>query len=66
MKSLFSCFVLSNGSLLIDERSCLKSFLTYDFSTTDSINHPIWSSRVGAPKTEVSKFISKFNVDNSS
>jgi len=64
MKSIFGCFILSNGSSLITKRPCLKSFLTRGLLVIDSVNHPIWSSRVGESKTEVSKFINKFNVKN--
>lgn len=66
MKSLFGCFILSNGSLLIAKRPCLNPPLTYDLFMNDSVNHPIWSNQVGEPKTEVSNFISKFNVKNNS
>lgn len=65
MKSVSSCFILSNGTLLIAERPCLKSFLTYVMMSHDSVNHPLWSNLVGEPKTEVSEFINKFNVKNS-
>lgn len=65
MKSIFSCFILSNGTLLIAERPCLKSFLTRGVLVNDSVNHPLWSGLVGEPKTEVSEFINKFNVKNS-
>lgn len=64
MKSLLGCLVLSNGGLLITERPCLKSYLTHSLLISDSVNHPIWSSQAGEPKTEVSKFINKFRVKN--
>ena len=62
MRSLFSRCVLSNGSLLIINRLPLNLLEANTILINDSINHPLWSGLVGEPKTEVSKFINKFNV----
>lgn len=58
----FGCFVLSNGSLLIAPKPCSKSFLNHSILVNDAVNHPLWSNLIGEPKTEVYKFINKFNV----
>ncbi|CAL8412680.1 unnamed protein product [Dictyota dichotoma] len=64
MKSVFSCFILSNGGLLVTEKPCFKSVLVHNILVKDSVNHPLWSSLFGEPQTEVSKFIGRFNIKN--
>ncbi len=61
MKSVFCCVVASNGSSFISISPCLKSFFIHRIFVSDFVNHQLWSGFVGEPKSEVSKFINKFN-----
>nr|YP_009672653.1 ribosomal protein L31 [Dictyopteris divaricata]QDB64138.1 ribosomal protein L31 [Dictyopteris divaricata] len=64
MKSLQSCLIMSDGSLIVVSRPRFKGLLDHTRVRQDIFNHPFWSgNNTFTNETEIAGFIEQFKVD---